>query len=74
MKDDPTFHKRVNGECTCEVPLTTSVLPSRFWCGKCGKNLKPLKEVEIQHIEGIDREEDLNSDFYRTYGRYLIGD
>ncbi len=72
LTTEPTFHPRVDGICECEVPLTCSVVKD-FWCGKCGKNLQALTEEQIRHIENIRSEDDMDDEFYKNYGRYLIG-
>lgn len=44
------FHKRISGNCDCKPPLVCSVLPNKFWCGACGRDLEPLTKKQLRFI------------------------
>ncbi len=53
MTENIKFHKRVDGKCICKPPLVCSVLPNRFWCGTCGKNLKSLSKKSLALVANV---------------------
>jgi len=46
------YTERVAGDCVCKPPIVCSVLSNKFWCGKCGKNLKSLSREQLDFVHG----------------------